>query len=82
MTELEDLKVFIWDRWYKRGIGGLGVVIARTRGEARELLYEKIAKTHPLAIYEIDIMQGPEHVFEAEGFVMTIGNVEDGNKGK
>jgi hypothetical protein len=74
--------VFIWDRWYKRGIGGLGIVIARTREEARNLLYEKIAKTHPIPIYEIDIQQGPEHTFEAEEFVMTIGDVEDGNNAK
>jgi hypothetical protein len=43
VIESKDLKVFIWDRWYKRGIGGLGIVIARTREEARNLLYEKIA---------------------------------------
>ena len=81
MLELEDLKVFVWDRWYKRGIGGLAIVIAKTSEEARLLLKDKIGKTHPLPLYEIDISDGPEGVYAIEDYVMTIGNVEDGNKG-
>lgn len=81
MNSIGDLKVFMWDTWYKRGTGGLGLVIARTSEEARLLLQEKIAKTHPLPLYEIDIMDGPQHVFDIKDFVLTIGNVEDGNKG-